>query len=108
MKTATNIIQRKYIESAQYILATLICIALFAYAYLLCSSVAFAVSQKDLAHKTAILTESLAQLESQYLTETHSFSREMALEKGLFTIDSKIFVSASPAFSSATPSRVSN
>lgn len=103
IQTAQN-----YIATMQYILSTCVALALFAYAYLLCSSVAFAVSQKDLAHRSAALTETLAQLESQYLSETQSFSKERALARGLTVIDSKIFVSASPTFSSATQVHVAN
>ncbi len=99
---------RNYVVTAQYILSSFVVLALFAYAYLLCSSVAFAVAQKDLTHRSAALTESLAQLESQYLSETQTFSKERALARGLTVIDSKIFVSASPTFSSAAGVRVAN
>lgn len=99
---------QNYIERIQYASGVLIVLALFGYAYLLCSSVAFAVSQKELAYKSSILTESLAQLEAQYLAETQSFSHERALERGLTAINSKVFVSATPAFSSATSVSVAN
>lgn len=107
MKKAYSI-QSGYIEKIQYCCAVLIVCALLGYAYLLCSSVAFAVSQKDLAYKTAIVTDALAQLEAQYLSETQNLSKEMAVEKGLQTVESKLFVSASPSFSSAASVHVSN
>jgi hypothetical protein len=103
IQTAQN-----YTATIQYVLGSFVVIALFAYAYLLCSSVAFAVSQKDLTYRAASMTETLAQLESQYLSETQSFSKERAIARGLTVIDSKIFVSAAPTFSSAAQVRVAN
>lgn len=108
MKNARTLTRQNYVATIQYILGSCVVLASFAYAYLLCSSVAFAVAQKDLAHRSAALTETLAQLESQYLSETQSFSKERALARGLTIIDSKIFVSAAPTFSSATQVHVAN
>lgn len=99
---------QNYLATTQYILGACVVLALFVYAYLLCSSVAFAVAQKDLSHRSAALTETLAQLESQYLAETQSFSKERALARGLTAVDSKIFVSAAPTFSSAAQVHMAN
>ncbi len=99
---------QRYIEKVQYVSGVCIVLALIGYAYLLCSSVAFAVSQKELAHKSSVVTEALAQLEARYLTETQAFSHERAVARGFTAINSKTFVSAAPAFSSAVGVRVSN
>jgi hypothetical protein len=79
----------------QYILTTVITVALFLYAYFLCSSITYAVAQKELASRSSAITDEVSVLESKYLEETKGFTQEQARAFGLIAIAQKEFTTVS-------------
>jgi hypothetical protein len=82
-------------ERIQYGLAVLVVSLCVSYAYLLCSSVAFAASQKELSYQSAHTVEALSALESDYFTKTSGFTEDKAKDLGLVAISEKSYVSES-------------
>ncbi|MFM2414782.1 MAG: hypothetical protein RI911_475 [Candidatus Parcubacteria bacterium] len=87
--TQTHILR---IENIQYALSVSIVVSILIYGYLLCSSVAFAVAQRELVHHANILQSDVAQLESEYLAKSQDFTHTNAITLGLVDISKKTFL----------------
>jgi hypothetical protein len=104
-KTKTSVLP---VQHVQYGLSIAIAAALFGYAYLLCSSLAFAVSQRELAHTASSVKAEVAEYESMYLAKSQDLTEKSASSFGLVKISQKMFVETTPSLGRIDTGTVAN